>query len=230
MLCRPIPSTDVEQWNDTLAREHDIDDYYRHSGWAIRWVEHRRLRIIRRMVRIQPGESLLEVGCGGGHVLAMFPVANLTGLDVSGVILAKARRNLAHLNARLVKGEITDIDLPDDAFDKAVCTEVLEHVIDPEEILRQLQRVVVRGGTIVVTFPNDGLINQIKSIIRRVKLTKLPAFRCIAWGADEYHLHVWSPAEMRDLLSRYFTVTRTSSAPLPIIPLRCCFTCVNDGK
>ena len=38
---------DVEALNDRLAREHPIDDYYTRSPWPIRFVERRRLAIIR---------------------------------------------------------------------------------------------------------------------------------------------------------------------------------------
>ena len=82
---------DVEQWNDTFAREHDIDDYYARSGSLIRWVERSRLAAISAMVAAEANDSVLEVGCGGGHVLRLFPHANLTGVDVSGEMLAKAR-------------------------------------------------------------------------------------------------------------------------------------------
>ena len=44
---------DVEALNDRLAREHPIDDYYARSALPIRWIEGRRLAIIRELV----GES-----------------------------------------------------------------------------------------------------------------------------------------------------------------------------
>lgn len=216
---------DVEQWNDTFAREHDIDDYYARSGTLIRWVERRRLAAISAMVAAEANDSVLEVGCGGGHVLRLFPQANLTGVDVSGEMLRKARQNLRGYRVELLKGELDDLDLPARSFDKVICSEVLEHVVDPEAILRGIQRLLRPDGRVVVTFPNDHLVNKIKAMIRASGLTILPPFRRISWGGDHYHLHVWRVSEMRELLSRFFEVEETRYAPSRLIPIRCCFRC-----
>ncbi len=215
----------VEQWNDTFAREHDIDEYYSGSSFLIRLIEQRRLACIKKMVAASADDRILEVGCGGGHVLRMFPECNLTGVDVSGEMLEKARRNLDRYRARLLKGELHELDLPYGGFDQIICTEVLEHAVDPESILAQMRRLLRPQGRVVVTFPNDYLVNTAKDILRRSRLTALPPFRRISWGGDDYHLHVWSVPEMRELLSRYFTVVRARFAPSRLLPIRCCFLC-----
>lgn len=216
---------DVEAFNDQLARDHDIDDYYARSSLPIRIIEQRRLRHIRDLVRCRPGERVLEVGCGGGHVLRLFPEAQLVGVDVSEVMLDKARRNLAGLEATLLHGELDDVGLDPGSFDAIVCTEVLEHVVDPEAVLRSMAGLVKPSGRVVVTFPNDNLINGIKGVVKRTGLTRLPPLQRVEWGGDHYHLHVWSVDEMRQLLSRFFTVREERFAPLRALPIRCCFLC-----
>ena len=216
---------DVESWNDAFARKYDIDAYYNDSGFLIRWVERLRLRHIRKMVAAQASDRILEVGCGGGHVLRMFPKSDLTGVDVSGEMIRKAQRNLKGLNVTLLKGELHQLDLDDHAFDKIICTEVLEHVVDPELVLGQMQRLLRPGGRVVVTFPNDPLVHQIKHFIRKGGLTVLPPFRRISWGGDHYHLHIWKVKAMRELLSRFFEVETVRYAPLGLLPIRCCFQC-----
>jgi len=217
--------TDVEQWNDAFAREHDIDDYYAQSGFLIRWIERSRLGCIRRLLAPRPGHRLLEVGCGGGHVLRMFPQCTLTGVDVSGEMLAKAQRNLDGYPVRFLKGELASLDLPRDSFDRIICTEVLEHVVDPDALLADMRRLLAPGGRVVVTFPNDTLVNRLKTLIRATGLTILPPFRRISWGGDHYHLHIWRVHEMRGLLSRHFAVADQRFAPSRILPVRCCFAC-----
>jgi len=226
MLTASVQIEDVERWNDAFALENDIDEYYERSGWAIRLVERRRLSIIRAMVAMQPGERILEVGCGGGHVLEMFAGARLTGVDVSEVFLTKARRRLAGLGATLLKGELPELGLADGSFDKVVCMEVLEHVVDPDGLIGQMARVVKPGGTVVVTLPNDRLIHRIKGLIRRSGLGAVPPFRRISWGADKYHLHAWSPGQMRAMLARHFAIACERFAPTRAVPIRCCFRCI----
>ncbi len=223
-----LPTTDegVEAFNDDFARQHDINAYYDESGFLIRAIEQRRLTVIRRMMAARPGDRILEVGCGGGHVLRLFRNAKLTGVDVSGEMLAKAEQNLAGYDFELLKGDIAKLGLEDRSFDGIVCTEVLEHVVEPGHILEQIQRLARPGARIVITFPNDHLINGIKDTIRSIGLTALPPFRRIAWGGDHFHLHVWSVKEMRALLSRYFTVQDEAFAPTRAFPIRACFKCV----
>ncbi len=225
MAMQSVTIEDVEHWNDAFAREHDIDDYYTRSGFLIRWIESRRLACIREMIDGAPGERILEVGCGGGHVLRLFPQGDLTGVDVSGEMLRKARRNLEGFNVTLLRGELQELDLPARGFDRVICSEVLEHVVDPDTVLRGIRPLLSPGGRLVVTFPNDQLVNHLKGVVRRCGLTAVPPFRRIAWGGDHYHLHVWSIAEMRALLSRYFTIVRARFAPSRVLPIRCCFQC-----
>ena len=52
-----ISISNVEHWNDTFAREHDINDYYARSGSLIRWVERRRLAAIGHQTLL-PGRPL----------------------------------------------------------------------------------------------------------------------------------------------------------------------------
>ncbi len=225
MPTSPITITDIARWNDALAREHDIDDYYARSSFLIRYIEHRRLTCIRNMIDAKPDEKILEVGCGGGHVLQLFPESDLTGVDVSDEMLRKARRNLDGYQVRLLKGELHDLDLPEAGFDKIVCTEVLEHVVDPEAILAWIKRLVRPGGPVVITFPNDPLVNRLKDLIRRCGLMVLPPFHRISWGGDKYHLHVWRVGHMRELLLRDFVIARERFVPSRLLPVRCCFLC-----
>lgn len=216
---------DVERWNDVLARKYDIDDYYARSGFLIRWIERRRLRCIQDLIAATRNDRILEVGCGGGHVLRLFPGADLTGVDVSGEMLRKARRNLAGYRVRLLKGELKELDLPEGGFDKIICSEVLEHTVDPESIVRQMQRLLRPGGRVVITFPNDRLIHRLKKLVRYSGLTVLPPLRRISWGGDESHLHVWRTREMGELLSRHLSIAKQRFAPFRLLPIRCCFLC-----
>jgi SAM-dependent methyltransferase len=218
-----LKGVSVEQWNDAFAREHDIDQYYGAASPLIRWIENSRLRLIREMLQPGPGHRILEVGCGGGHVLRMFPQCILTGVDVSGEMIAKARRNLDGYPVRLLKGELGELDLPEGGFDRIVCSEVLEHVVHPEELVESMGRLLAPGGRAVITIPNDALIHRIKLLIRTAKLDLLPPLRRIAWGGDQYHLHVWKIAEMRSLLGRFFAVRKVRCAPSRALPIRACF-------
>jgi SAM-dependent methyltransferase len=221
----PAGPVEVEQWNDQFSREHDIDRYYAAASAPIRWIEGRRLALIRSMVDAGRGDRVLEVGCGGGHVLRLFRESDLTGVDVSGVMLAKARHNLQGYRVTLLKGDVSEVGLPDAAFDRIICTEVLEHAVNPPAILSEIARLLRPGGRVVITFPHDRIIVRLKALCRWSGLTLLPGLRRISWGADAYHLHAWRIAEMRALLERHFLIADEQFAPGRLLPVRCCFRC-----
>lgn len=225
----PAMIADVEAYNDALALEHDIDEYYERSSVFIRCIEARRLRCIARMVHPRPPDRILEVGCGGGHVLRLFPHSRLTGVDVSGRMLEKAGKNLAGYQVQLLKGELHRLDLPNGGFDKIICSEVLEHVIDPDAVLGQIRRLLAPDGRVVITLPNDDLIHRMKNLLRRTRANRLPFCGRIAWGGDDYHLHLWRIPEMRALLARFFAIQEESFVPGRWLPVRCCFQCTADG-
>jgi ubiquinone/menaquinone biosynthesis C-methylase UbiE len=210
--------------NDRLAREHSIDDYYDKSPFFVRWIEQARLRIIREMVAETPGLRILEVGSGGGHVLRMFKRSKLTAVDVSGVFLDTARRNLRGLDAEFVQGEIVKLALPAASFDRIICTEVLEHTTNPEEILAELARLLKPDGRAVITVPNDPLIERLKGLVRRTPAGWLLGGR-VNWGGDEFHIHKWTPDQFRSLLARFFVVETQRAAPFGELPIRACFQC-----
>lgn len=217
---------DISELNDALAREHSIDAYYAHSALPIRLIEQRRLAIIEAMLGPSDGLDVLEIGSGGGHVLARFPKARRVALDVSTAYLATAAKNLAgHENVRFVHGEADTAGFDPASFDRVICTEVLEHTRDPAAILAEIRRILRPGGVAVITVPNDPLILRLKGVVRRTPVGWLLRDK-VSWGGDEYHLHVWTPAEFEALLTPCFEVTERAAAPHDALPIRACFRCL----
>jgi 2-polyprenyl-3-methyl-5-hydroxy-6-metoxy-1,4-benzoquinol methylase len=191
----------------------------------IRLIEQRRLAIIREMAGESAGLDLAEIGSGGGHVLRMFPEARLTAIDVSDVFLDTAKKNLQGYDARFIKGEVDKLDLPAESFDRIICTEVLEHTVDPAAILATIARLLRPKGVAVITVPNDPLIDGLKGFLRKTPVGYVLRDK-IQWGGDIYHIHKWKPAEFERLLRRHFRVTERRSAPFDALPIRACFRCV----
>jgi len=113
---------------------------------------------------------------------------------------------------------------PAESFDRVICTEVLEHTTNPEEILGELARLLRPDGRAVITVPNDKLIEGLKGVLRRTPAGWLLGGR-VNWGGDEFHIHKWRPSEFRALLSRFFVVESQRAAPFDALPIRACFQC-----
>lgn len=98
-----------------------------------------------------PGTRLLDVGCGGGQLLAHAAAAGLsgTGVDVARGALAAAER--AAPGAVLRLADAHELPFDDAAFDLVALVQVLEHLADPLVALREAVRVLAPGGAVRAT-------------------------------------------------------------------------------
>jgi SAM-dependent methyltransferase len=93
--------------------------------------------------------NLLDVGCGEMPFRhALHPDVAYTGIDV-----AEAADFGMSGNDVVKMFDGTNIPFPDNSFDNVLCTEVLEHAIDPERLMQEMHRVLKPGGVLVLTVP-----------------------------------------------------------------------------
>jgi 2-polyprenyl-3-methyl-5-hydroxy-6-metoxy-1,4-benzoquinol methylase len=106
-------------------------------------------------LNIQP-ESVIDVGCGSGHLLAaiheLWPGATLRGVDFSPMSIALAER--LHPRMLFQKFDIFDLYQMGCTFDLVLCTEVLEHLELADKAIDQLYSCCRPGGMIVLSVPN----------------------------------------------------------------------------
>jgi ubiquinone/menaquinone biosynthesis C-methylase UbiE len=97
---------------------------------------------------------LLDAGCGTGATGAwMSEFGSVIALDTEVEALNLYR--LAHPDARMIHGDISSIDLPDDYVNVALCVTVLYHaeVVDPQKAVNEMARVVIPGGVVCLMEP-----------------------------------------------------------------------------
>jgi len=215
---KPRTDGDYVAWNEEMVRRYDIERYYVESHPLVRWLERRRLRVLGQLAGVRPGERLLEVGCGAGHVLAGFPQARRTGIDLSSTMLEWARRRLGAA-VPLCRGLADGLPFPEGAFDVVLCTEVLEHTPDPGAVLRELMRVAGPRGRVVVSIPNENRIDAAKHALARVPLLRR-ALRVVAAEENEWHLHRMDMPFLRRISAGVAAIERVRALPAAPLPLR----------
>lgn len=115
----------------------------------------RRCETIVEFLDAQPGETVLDCGCGYGftlRVLGALTDARLIGLDLGADRLHQTRDALGD-RVELVRASALELPFATGSIDKAVSSEVLEHLPDDGAAVAELFRVLKPGGSLVITVP-----------------------------------------------------------------------------
>jgi dolichol-phosphate mannosyltransferase len=96
-----------------------------------------------------PG-AVLDIGCGSSRIIQDLPDA--VGMD----ILLPKLRFLRERHRHLVEGTIFALPFPDERFEVAICSEVIEHIPDHPQVFREVTRVLRPGGTLILGTPDFG--------------------------------------------------------------------------
>jgi 2-polyprenyl-3-methyl-5-hydroxy-6-metoxy-1,4-benzoquinol methylase len=187
-----------------------------HDDWDQHWMgmahsasrnpaQAMRRRLVRALLAAGPGARILDVGCGQGDLVAQLrrshPDAELSGLDYSqfGVDVARSKVPGARFEQRdlLQPGE-PSADMAGWAT-HAVCSEVLEHVDDPELLLVNARAYLAPGCRLVITVPGGPMS---------------------AFDRHIGHRRHFTPATLRETLAAAgFEVDQVSGAGFPFFNL-----------
>jgi arsenite methyltransferase len=136
------------QFNEELAREMEV--IYRRRDIL------RRRALVHEALGAQPGDRVLDAGCGPGFYVAetlerVGPEGSVVGVDASAPMLAlSAKRCEGHPNVEFHEGDVTALPVADADFDRALSVQVLEYVADIPGALAELRRVLRPGGRVAI--------------------------------------------------------------------------------
>lgn len=120
-------------------------------------LKRRARRIIEGLDLIEK-DKILEVGCGNGYYLSLLNRMglnlDLTGIDIDQLALTDAAKFISDKSVKLMLADASKIPSPQNSFDKIVMSEVIEHVDDEEAVLKEVLRVLKKGGILSLTTCN----------------------------------------------------------------------------
>lgn len=138
--------------DDAELREY-YDDYYDRENLAFSPITDRRFRdLLRSFESYRQSNQILDVGCGSGHFLK---VAIEMGWKAHGTeIASSAFDQLSRLGINSFCGKLESANYAGEFFDVVYCSEVIEHLVEPATLLREIGRIVRPGALLYLTTPN----------------------------------------------------------------------------
>jgi trans-aconitate 2-methyltransferase len=149
----------------------------------------------------QPGERILDLGCGTGQLTAEIARSGATviGLDKSAEMLTEARKNYPDL--AFVSGDAAGFRFPE-RFDAVFSNAVLHWVKDAEGAIESIAKVLRPGGRFVAEFGGKGNIASVLAALRAV---------LGPWADEQSPWYYPSVGEYSALLERHGLEVRSAS-------------------
>jgi ubiquinone/menaquinone biosynthesis C-methylase UbiE len=136
-------------------------------------------------------KKVLDAGCGEGFVLSEFKKRKigdyLEGIDFSEEALNTGKKLFPYLS--LKKGDIYNMPYENNTFDIVICTEVMEHLKEPEKVMDEVVRVSKKYCLFSV--PNEPLF-MISNLLRGKNISML--------GNDIDHVQHWSSRDFESMI------------------------------
>jgi ubiquinone/menaquinone biosynthesis C-methylase UbiE len=138
---------------------HSEARYYDLLAWILTLGRERAFR--QRLVdlaRLQPGDKVLDIGCGTGTLAVVAkqrvgPEGIVDGVDASPEMISRAKRKAskAGLEVRFQTAIVEELPFPDGCFDVVMSTLMLHHLPRPvrEQCVREIRRVLKPGGRVL---------------------------------------------------------------------------------
>ncbi|MGA7098473.1 MAG: class I SAM-dependent methyltransferase [Acidimicrobiia bacterium] len=165
-------------------------DEYNSRTYALvnRW-DPQHLKRIDRLLPLHPGEHVLEVGCGQGHLTTRLAER---GIDAVGIDANPNAPEVAR-SERVICMRAESLDFPDDEFDAIVSVHAIEHIPGLEQAASEMARVLKPGGRALFIYPAEpiqGLYAVPTSVILHGNPLK----------ARQVHVHRLTPTRVRDIM------------------------------
>ena len=147
------------------------------------------LQRIDRLASIQPGDRVLEVGCGQGHLTKALAAR---GVDIVGIDANPQAEEVASSPlVRHMRAEALDFD--DASFDFVVSVHAIEHIPELYAALAEMSRVLRSNGRAVFIYPAEPIMG-LYAIPTSIILHGTP------FKAREVHCHKLWPSKLRGMV------------------------------
>jgi len=112
------------------------------------------------------GKSVLDVASGAGYGSALLArtAASVVGVDISVEAVEHASAAYSQANLSFMEGSAARLPLADGTFDVVVSFETIEHLLEQEQMLGEIKRVLRPEGVLVISSPNKEVYSELSGL------------------------------------------------------------------
>ena len=163
-----------------------------------------------KQIPLNPG-VILDVGCAtgalGAHIIENTKATSYDGIEVVPAIAEEAKKHLS--NVYVGQAEKVLPELPSEHYDYVIMGDSLEHTVDPWSVLKEVHRVLKKGGKLLASLPNVRNLEVITDLLVKGD------WRYRDFGImDQGHLRFFTKKSIVEMLSQQgFSIKNIYSNP-----------------
>ncbi len=193
---------------------------YYHPNIIIKWIETKRIKIICNLIKKHAKEhaSILDIGCEECFLFDLLGEQDRykqIGVDFLKDPLVKVGNRYPTIQA-----DAHELPFKDKTFDIAICSETLEHVSDPKEVLKEIHRIT--KNMIIISVPNDKTVQKLKKIFSSIGKSFLKG---LEKGKVPEHINNWDRKSIGKFLEPHFNIKKIMSLPSKLLEIKLIVVC-----
>lgn len=176
-MIKRLKNTNFEEFyrtNEYVAKTSPMRTHYHSTNPAEKWLWQQKKKKIKEIITSISVKNIIDLGCGDCGMLDLIPKEiNYHGIDISPTQISYAKKVIkksGRKNAKVNVGDILNLKMKDNSYDSAFICDVIEHVLDPQKLIKETKRIVRKNGYIILSVPNELMWETIRAALLRFPL------------------------------------------------------------